>query len=412
MGEALPMQMSVLSWRSLVGWLLLSVLSMPAMAEWVTVTGRAQIQAGQYDEARRAAQEDALRQLSLSTNARVSSESNLEQGVLSLDRVTVRSDVRVRSLQVLDEQVEGNWMKLTVAADVITEAAPSCALTTANGYRKQVAILGFALQEPEQALIGQLQNIDRALPAVLTQTLNQRRHVLALQASHLGLYQEVVNAPARQNDRYMTTYAVDAAKELGVQFVVSGVVRDLGVRSPEHFQSTFWNNSLRRLGLRDTERAFAVEVFVHDAFSGDVIFQKTYRTSGNWHQEPTDTIGFATDAFWRMEYGKAVGQLLSEMVAEVDEHLRCLPFMTRITRAQEKELQFNAGANHGVKPGDLLRVYQAQKFHDAQLFRGTQLRDVNLTLRVTHVQPGFAQGLIEVDASRANIQQGDVLIAW
>src|SRR5690606_11820916 len=152
------------------------------------------------------------------------------------------------------------------------------------------------------ALIGQLQNIDRALPAVLAETLNQRRHVLALQATHLGLYQEVVNAPSRYNDRHLITYAVDTAKALGDQFVVSGVVRDLGVRSPEHFQSTFWNNSLRRLGLRYTERVFAVEVFVHDAFSGYVIFQRTYRTSGNWHQEPTDAIGFATDAIWRMEY--------------------------------------------------------------------------------------------------------------
>lgn len=406
------MQVRIPSWCKLMGWLVLSVLSVPVQAEWVTVTGQAQIQAGQYDEARRAAQEDALRQLSLSVNAQVSSESSLEQGVLTRDRLSVRSDVRVRNLKVIDEQVRGDLMRLTVAADVVTVEAPSCAADTANGYRKQVALLGFALQQPEQALIGQLQNIDRALPAYLAETLNQRRHVLALQATHLGLYQDVVNAPARHNDQHLITYAVETAKALGVQFVVSGVVRDLGVRSPEHFQSTFWNNSLRRLGLRDTERAFAVEVFVHDAFSGDVIFQKTYRTSGNWHQGPTDGIGFATDAFWRMEYGKTVRGLLSEMTAEIDEHLRCLPFMTRITRAQDQQLQFNAGANQGVKPGDALQVYRSQEFYDAQLFRGTELRDVNLTLKVTHVQPGFAQGVIDKDAGRVNIQPGDVLIAW
>src|SRR5690606_9275462 len=224
MSEAVSMQRRIPFWCKLVGWLGLSVLSLPALAEWVTVTGQAQIQAGQYDEARRAAQEDALRQLSLSANAKVSSESSLEQGVLTLDRVSVRSDVRVRSLQVIDEQVRGDLMKLTVAADVITVDAPSCAVNTANGYRKQVALLGFALQEPEQALIGQLQNIDRALPAVLAETLNQRRHVLALQATHLGLYQDVANAPARYNDRHLITYAVDTAKALGVQLVVSGVV--------------------------------------------------------------------------------------------------------------------------------------------------------------------------------------------
>lgn len=406
------MQKQIPSWRKLAGWLALSVLSAPALAEWITVTGQSQIQSGQYENARRAAQEDALRQLSLSASAKVSSESRMEQGVVTLDQVSVRSDAHIRSLKVIDEQVQGDLIQLTVAADVVTVEAPSCALNTANGYRKQVALLGFGLQVPDQALIGQLQNVDRALPAVLAEALNERRHVLAMQASHLGLYQEWINAPARQNERGIPTYAVEAAKELGAQFLLSGVVRDLSVRNPAHFQSTLWNNSLRSIGLRDTERAFAVEVFVHDAFSGDLIFQKTYRTSGNWHVNPNDKVGFASDAFWKVEYGKAVHRLLSEMVAEVDEHLRCLPFMTRITRVQDDQLQFNAGANHGVKPGDQFRVYRTREFRDAQLFRGTELRDVNLNLKVTHVQPGFAQGVMPVDGGRANIQQGDVLIAW
>src|SRR5690606_48511 len=198
----------------------------------------------------------------------------------------------------------------------------------------------------------------------------------------------------------------------GVQFVISGVVRNIGVRAPESFQRSAWNNALRGLGMRDTERSFAVELFVHDGFSGEVIYQQRYQTSGNWHLAPDQAVPFASAGFWRVEYGKAVQRLLGDLVADVDEHLRCLPFMTRITRAQGDLLQFNAGGNTGVRPGDELQVYRASETYDAQLQKGMELTDAQVSLKVIQVQPGFAQGRLEVDAGRVNIQADDVLIAW
>ena len=381
-------------------------------AAWMTATGRAEVVAGQYDLARQAARDDALRQLALGTQARVSSESAVEQGQLTRDRLNVRSDVQIRGTRILDEQVSGNMMTLTLAADVVSLPAATCAANTANGYRKPVAVLGFALQHPEQALIGQLQNVDRALSGVLTQALNERGHMLALEASHLRLYEDPTNAPARQTDRQTLTQALETAKHLGVQFVISGVVRNIGVRAPESFQRSAWNNALRGLGMRDTERSFEVELFVHDGFSGEVIYQQRYQTSGNWHLAPDQAVPFASAGFWRVEYGKAVQRLLGDLVADVDEHLRCLPFMTRITRAQGDLLQFNAGGNTGVRPGDELQVYRASETYDAQLQKGMELTDAQVSLKVIQVQPGFAQGRLEVDAGRVNIQADDVLIAW
>ena len=401
----------MLSWRKL---LLLALLLLPlsARAEWMTATGQAEVQAGQYDTARRAAQEDALRQIAWRANAEVSSESRMEQGQLTLDRVSVRSNAQIRNVRVIDEQVLGNLLKLTVVADVTSSKVLACEPGAANGYRKQVAVLAFALEQPAQANFGGLEDIDRSLAGVLVRGLNETGHALALEASHLRLYNDLINAPATANDRQALQYAVQAARSLGSQFVVSGVIRDLGVRSPEHFKQSAWQTGLRLLGMRDRQRAFAVEIFVHDGFSGVVVYRHLYRTQVEWHAEPNLKVGFGTDAFWQLEYGKAVRKLLSQAVAEVTEHLRCMPFMTRITRVSGDLLQFGSGANNGVKPGDELRVYRAAEVFDAQQMRHTELTDVELALKVTQVQPGFAQGRLEVDAGRANIQPDDLLVAW
>lgn len=383
-----------------------------ASAARLTATGQAVLEEGRYEQARRAAEEDALRQIAAQASIRVSSESRLDRGQLAQDRVRIWSDAEIRGARVIGERVENGILHLTMAADVADSTRASCSLAAGNGYRKQVAMLGFVLQDPAQALVGQMQDLDRTLPGYLARELEASGHLIMLEATHLRLYEDAANAPARVDARQVLGRGLQPAHHLGAQYLVSGVVRDLSLRSPEHFRPSAWNNGLLALGMRDTSRAFEVEVFVHDGFSGELIHRKRYRTQGNWHQAANQAAPFASDRFWQLEYGKQVRSLLDGLVLDLGERLRCLPFVTRITRVDGNLLQFDAGSTAGIRQGDELRVYRTSEFHDAQLRRGVEIRDLEQIVKVMHVQPDFALGRLEVDARRLNIQADDLLIAW
>ncbi len=105
-------------------------------------------------------------------------------------------------------------------------------------------------------------------------------------------------------------------------------------------------------------------------------------------------------------------QPIFEAAEDLDDMLRCQPFMTRITRVKGRTLQFDSGANSGVRPGDKLALYRTLRLYEADLIQATELTNVKAALTVSQVHPGFSTGKIMVDAGRLNIQQDDLLIAW
>ena len=123
-------------------------------------------------------------------------------------------------------------------------------------------------------------------------------------------------------------------------------------------------------------------------------------------------VGFGSAEFWQDEYGLAVGGLVNEMAAMINDQLRCQPFMTRISRVEGKTIHFLSGASSGVRPGDKLSLYRTYNFYDADLLKGVELTNVKTALTVSQVHPGFASGKISVDPGRLNIQVDDLLVAW
>ena len=379
-------------------------------AEWVQVKGSAPIVGGRYELAREQAREDAFQQAVMQFGMHVKSRQRVENGVLMQDEVSLSSEARVNKSTVDGEYVKRGILYLKMSVDV--ESVASCPDSQASGYKKKVAILGFTLQTPEQARLGALHDVERGLASAFNRALKRQDSLIVFENSQFSLHKETINAPSQYTVQKTLTNAAEFAKNMGAQFVISGVVRDMSVEDASAFSSSYLAK-LKRLGpLANLNRHFSIDMFIHDGFSGAIVWQKNLSVTARWEEDVQEPIGFGSAEFWQGQYGQAVSGLIDGVSGLVSEQLRCQPFMTRISRVEGKTLHFSSGASSGVRPGDQLSVFRTYNFYDAHMLQGMELTNVKTALTVSQVHPGFASGRISVDPGRLNIQEDDLLIAW
>jgi len=375
-----------------------------ANAEVVQVTGRAPVE-GALSYAREQAMDDALHQASLQAGAQISGMQLMEKGIVSTDTVKVTTRAQVSDVQILREDTVNGMYEVTIRADV--DEAALCP-AAGQSYRKAVAVAGFGLARPQQATLGRLEDIEQELPRFLASELNAGGGVHALDATRISLYQDPRRAPSAETAQQRLTTSVALATQLGAQYVVSGVVRDLALHAEER------RGLVSRLaGFSSApERDFVMDVFVHDGLSGAMLFQRTYRTQGAWEAPRNEQTGFATPQFWSTDYGHEVASILNRAAGDVDEMLRCQPFMARIVRAKGNRLHIEASAAAGLRPGDTLKVYRTGTLYNLDLEPRTELTDMAAEAVVRQVQPQFVIAELGGPAERLAIQRDDMVIAW
>ena len=160
------------------------------------------------------------------------------------------------------------------------------------------------------------------------------------------------------------------------------------------------------------QRQFVMDVFVHDGLSGAMLFHRSYSAHGDWTRADTERTGFATPQFWQTPYGDEVRELLSGVVDDVDEVLRCQPFMARIVKARGNRLHIEASAGAGIRPGDKFQVYRTGTFYNLDLEPRTELSDMATEVVVKQVQPQFVVAEMQLSAEHLAIQRDDMVIAW
>ena len=378
---------------------------------FVEATGRAEIVYGDEHSARVRAMRDAVQNASLQVSAQVRSSQTVESGSVTVDQLRVHSAARVSQVEVLGERRDGGHYEVNIQARVAEDHM--CANHVVNNFAKSVAVTGFALEDATQTTVGHLGDVDRQVASYLVNAMNGETALRALNANDMMLYPSVSAAPTRQTTRNTLTWAVDAARNLGVQFVVSGVVRDLGMEEVRR-EISDEDGLIARLSQprSSRQRHMVLDVYVHDGYSGALVFQSRYSTQGEWDYRSNEKVGFATSRFFASEYGHNVRDLFRQVVADVEEAVECQPFMANIAQVNGDRLYIQMGADSGLRPGDDLSVYRTSTFFDRRNDAYHELTDTRLVARVTQVQPNFAVAELPVTAERLNLQPDDLVIAW
>ncbi|MDX1599030.1 flagellar assembly protein T N-terminal domain-containing protein [uncultured Marinobacter sp.] len=390
--------------------LVLSLLVTP-MANAVVLegVGHATIYSGNVDAARDKAREAALRDVALQYEAQISSRDTMENGVITESRLQVASSARARDARIVDEYRSGDLLRITVRAEV--SESSRCSSGDAAGLKKRVAVTGFPILYPDQARVGRIGDAGEILPQQLQASLRETGRLQVYGATTSRLFQDLLNAPTQQKFDNRLTNVIQVARELDVQFVVTGVIRDLGVSDPSAWGTSVLDRMQRGAGLANQNRRFVADMMVFDGFSGAPVYQQRFATEAQWDAGPGASAGFDSAGFQETQYGQAVDKVMADMGAAVQEALACQPFITRITRVDGSKVTLASGATAGLRPGDELHLYRSESFFDS--LGGTpELSDSQTRLTLNNVHPDFSNGTMPLSGGEINIQRDDVAIVW
>lgn len=378
----------------------------------VLATGEAEIAYGDTAAARHRALRRAIENASLQVNARVQSTQVLENGALVIDHLRINSSAKVQNLQVVDEYERDGLYIVEIMAWVSPDQV--CATGLSNGFRKSVAVTGFPMLNPQQSTLGHLGAVDRSFASHLVNSLNGLEGIQAMDANYMMLYPTVMNAPTSLNSENMLTKAVDAARHVGAQFIVSGVIRDLAMTDQDAPYAKAWDSALKKVGLEKAKRSrnFVFDLYVHDGYSGALVFQSRYSAEGVWNVKHHKKIGFGTAAFWATDYGKQVQKLVSQSIFDLQNTIQCQPFMATISKVDKNRIFVDTGASSGLRPGDELAIYRTLEKFDRNQNEFTQIADTKLMAVIKQVQPNFAIAELPIRVEQLNLQADDLVIAW
>lgn len=383
------------------------LLPIACFAKSIDAVGEAVIYNNDIADARYRATQQAIKQAVLESGSRVNIKDELYNGELE-SNLEIRSSGYVQKARILSEEQNGDFLTVVARVDVTPDS--QCSTGPTSYYKKTVAVTGFELQAPEQARLGELSNISRELPKDLADEINKQGYLRALTATNIAIYPDLLNAPSSTNYDGSLTNVTRISEQLGVQYIISGVIRDIGelyLRQPDD------KNTKDLLDENiDKERNFVVDIYIYDGFSGALLFEHRYNEIGNWDVSDHQRIGFGSAKFWTVHYGKVVQQALKESALDTSEQLRCQPFIANIFRTEGNRIHISAGSLAGIKQGDKFNVYRRYEVFNQLQSAQTQLNNANISVTIKQVQPNFSVGELVVDSHILNVQQQDVVIAW
>ncbi len=246
---------------------------------------------------------------------------------------------------------------------------------------------------------------------MLSDELSPRETLLTHSAFDRRLYTRPLNAPTVQAVDRQLTRASELTRAMGVQFVISGVVRDISVEDPDAWGTSKVAQWSRALGASNQQRRLAVDVFVYDGLSGVMVMSDRLEVRGEWAVAPERNVGFGSPAFFETQFGQRIGERVSELADEIAVNLGCQPFIASVERVDGERIRISAGAASGLRPGQTMELLRAERYLD-QPQAYPALRPIGQTMEVRQVQPRFSSGRLPLEGGRINVQRGDRVVIW
>ena len=399
-------------------------------AQSVEAEGTAPIN-GPVGVAKRLAVQDAIRQALLQANAQVSTTTVVSSRGVVTDNVRFTARGNVTNVSILDEWTDETNYYVRIRATVpggisVASRAPTLRRSAPTGtsqpvamheseaqmqmqqpgagsqYRRKMAITQFHVLDRTQ--IADLPDIEVALAQELKRRLDADGRVRTTDASQYllplgddGVMSQKRILGALPPAEEVGQLAIEFAESLGVQFVVSGVIRDMGIT---------------KHGLGVTVRHLELDVIVHDGITGAEVARHRLNESvpdAGLFEFPT-TTPVLNDKFYAAPFGQRVHKVLNKLVGTLVNDLNTQLFTARVIRTEGKKVFFDAGGDANVRVGDVLNTFQlgqsAVKDLPGQRALGFPETPTTI-LVVTQVQRLFSVG--ELESETARLSPGDVI---
>lgn len=376
------MRLSALSWSMLA----LSMLSGTAMADWYEATGQAVLRSGDMTAARTAATEDAVRKALLYSGASIRTVQQVTDGLLTQESMMLQTQGEVQNVQIVSETEENGYINVTIRADIYPDQNQCANLQ----LKKELLISPFFIENREQAITGQLYDLDQASTKVFIQKLEESSASSLIKLLPQSIRQKELN--------YADRGALQ--RNYGGRYLLRASLGDVSLGERVGTNWTFWSD-------QDRERFYQLQLELSDIQEQKVLFSQTYQTSAVWEFRDTTVISPKTQRFWQTGYGKSIERVLNAAAQDVEEALRCETILADITLVQQHKVLLNLGSQQGLKLGDELTILFRRQHKDSFGQLQDQLTVSELKVKVTELthKNAWAES-INMDLL-ANVQVGD-----
>ena len=372
----------------ILGVVLFGLASHVAYALSVEAEGTAPVVDGAPGKARIAAIQNAIKQAAMQNSVEISTATTLSNHTVTGDSARLRSTGRVTNVSVADEWTEDGILHVLIRAEV--DASRSIDVAK-NDYRKKIAFMQLLVRDRSAA--ADLAYIEMELPRLLRKEMESRHGVIGVDGAQYVLAERTASS-VEQNIIPSREMVERVAKELGTQFLVSGVILDTGVNDE----------------LLGKSRRFEMELMLFDGVSGTLLARSRYNENVVGVDLLKAGVSIASAEFLATPYGLAIQKILQRASGALFAELNRLPFSARVIRSDAKKVYFDAGSTSSVRVGDMLLTYKVGDEQMADPANGRFLGFTEqpiATLVVKSVQPQFAVG--ELESDQAHVKPGDIV---
>lgn len=364
--------------------------------------GAAEVSAADDSESRN---ESSETESAVAANKKPESES----GTVRLPAVNL-----IISKDVGGRQAELDRLAATIRAE--RDGTPfklnqQCPSQEASRIRKKVVVAGFNVEKPDQTVFGGLGSVGYAASERLYQNLLNTGEVLPLSAPHRQMFASLRAGPTREAAGNRLDQYSAVSRQMGAQFVVSGIIRNLNVNRTESWDSSYASSIKRSLFSADTVREFVVDVVLHDGYTGQVVTEQRYTASGRWDIPRTGKASFGSPEFNESGYGVAVAEVFDDITDDLISIIDCQALLVPILEVTGKDLLLDIGTKSGLLPGDKLRLVRAE----SSLQRPNappKLWDTGVELHLHQLSLDTSRAWMPADGSTINIREGDYAVMY
>lgn len=373
------------------------LLSFCSHAEWYEAIGQAEIKNGEKDIARNKATQEAIKQALIVAGGSISAVQQTSNGLLTDEFIEVESGGDIHEIKLVSEVVSGDMITVTVRAYII----PQQNKCFAADYKKSLALVQFGMVDRHQAAVGNIYNIGSQIPERMQNYLvkfGNYTQVNTIIDRKTTFSPQLINYPEKLIDLITIT-----ADTTDAQFILFGMVNDVSMGNTESNNFQFWKNS-------KTERFFEIELFLYSGINGELIFNERYSTRAEWDFDVRERVDIRSRRFWESKYGLALLENIANASGDIDEYLKCLPSRARVISVNDNTVQFNLGAQNGVKVGDTLNLMHLANFKDESGRLRSKFNISPFTVEVTDVYRSSAVAKSVDDMQLSNVQPNDLVV--
>jgi hypothetical protein len=327
-----------------------AIYSTSSVGQWYESQGVATIKDGDNKAAKTQAVQNALKKALLVAGASVSSVRQVVNGLLTQDEISIRASGSVNSLELISESYSDDLVTVTIRADIFSQEKKCFAAD----YRKSMLITRSNILHREQANVGSLYALDKALVKHLANKIQQQGIYLD---TNLALHTKTEFSRLNQtlNTQSLKNLTMSLANMTNSQYVLFSEIQDLSMANDENNDWQFWQKNIY-------QRQFNIALYIHDGTTGERILDKYYQSSAPWQFDKRKQVDVTSHDFWQSEYGQQISLTLDNMVSDIDENMMCQPTQGRIIQVTGNSLIFNLGKRHGVKIGDEFSLLHLDSF--------------------------------------------------